>query len=187
MSTNIASNEELELLERGALATLAKEAKDGDAVAARALLARVDKIRATPGRLQAIDDPEAADKLINAHKPAHGAGSRLIVDVGPAPAMPTADLSPLEHLQYMYRIEQHSLKVAQARQRIKDIPKITRRMGELYEQLAKMRRPSGADSPWQQGTSTEQFKRFAVAMKTAPPELLAAAVAESKRRAKVKR
>lgn len=128
-------------------------------------------------KLKAIEDPKTAKKIL---KDA-GKGDAPEPDVGPAPPMPTADMSGLEYLMASFEVAQYALAVAVSKKATREMQTLPKDLAALHKQITALR-GDGGESIWLTGSSEEMRARFDVAMVTASPELLAAAVAESKRR-----
>lgn len=181
MSKNELTPEVLTKLENAALGTLAKKAKEGDPVAARALLDRVDKIRQQPrgGRIPLVTDPAQAKALI-AHAQAK---NRPVPDdeIIPLPPVPGIDLEPGDYLEGIYMIMAWAVTNAARRGSIGQVLKTLPQMRKVYDDLTKIREP-GRRSIWE-GTPEERAQRFAASAATASTELLEACAAELRHRA----
>lgn len=184
-SDPVASDEVLGQLERAALATLAKKAHEGDAVAARTLLSHLGKIRgAVPapspkGRISLVDDAGEARALI-----AEAKGTRVSriedLEVGDPPPVPGPDLEPADFLASLYQILAFTLSLELARNRTQNVSRMVSELQDLYAEMAKGKNPRRR-SVWESDV-IERENRFAAAMRTAPPELLDAALTEIQRR-----
>ena len=184
MSKNELSPEVLAKLENAAVGTLAKKAKDGDTVAARALLDRVDKLRKQPraGRIPLVTNAaEAAALIAGAPKsPNRARTSGEIANQEPPPPLPSVDLDPADFLDGMYHFLAWSVTGAAQRHSSGSVDRMISQMREIYAELTKIRKP-GRRSIWD-GTPEERTARFAIAVDAAPLELLEACAAELRRR-----
>jgi hypothetical protein len=183
MSKNELTPEVLTKLENAALGTLAKKAKEGDPVAARALLDRVDKIRQQPrsGRIPLVTDPAEAAALIASAPRSPNRATRPVEDVIPLPAVPSVDLEPDDYLEGIYMIMAWAVTSAARRGSVGQVLKTLGQMRKVYDDLAKIREP-GRRSIWE-GTPEERAQRFAASAATASTELLEACAAELRHRA----
>jgi hypothetical protein len=181
MSKNELTPEVLTKLENAALGTLAKKSKEGDAVAARAVLDRVDKIRQKPrsGRIPLVTDPaEAAALIASAPRSRNRA---TVVDVIPLPPVPGIELEPGDYLEGLYMIMAWAVTEAARRGSVGQVLKTLGSMRKVYDDHAKIREP-GRRSIWE-GTPEERAQRFAASAATASTELLEACAAELRYRA----
>ena len=182
MSKNELTPEVLTKLENAALGTLAKKSKEGDAVAARVLLDRVDKIRQKPrsGRIPLVTDPAEAAALI-ASAPRSRNRATVVVGVIPLPPVPGIELEPGDYLEGLYMIMAWAVTEAARRGSVGQVLKTLSQMRKIYNDLAKIREP-GRRSIWE-GTPEERAERFAASAATASTELLEACAAELRYRA----
>ena len=183
MSKNELTPEVLSKLENAALGTLAKKSKEGDAVAARAVLDRVDKIRQKPrrGRIPLVTDPAEAAALIASAPRSPNRATRAVDDVIPLPPVPGIDLEPADYLEGIYLIMAWAVTEAARRGSPGQVLKTVAQMRKVYNDHAKIREP-GRRSIWE-GTPEERAERFAASAATASTELLEACAAELRYRA----
>jgi len=158
MSKNELTPEVLTKLENAALGTLAKKSKEGDAVAARVLLDRVDKIRQKPrsGRIPLVTDPAEAAALI-ASAPRSRNRATVVDGVIPLPPVPGIELEPADYLEGIYMIMAWAITEAARRGHTGQVLKTVAQMRKIYNDHAKIREP-GRRSIWE-GTPELQRPR----------------------------